>query len=318
MDPSGNPLRRLHRRPAPTASRGGSARLEGVNRACIYHSGCPDGFGAAFAVWRAWGDDARYLPRGHYDERLRAGDFEDAVIAFVDIAPDNDQLTSLGQVAEQVIVLDHHVSSQMRFMSDPAVENAMQLQGHTIHFDLEHSGAVLAWQHFHREPVPQLLQYVEDQDLWNWKLPRSEEVNAAIASYPRRFDVWNDLTLRSAEDLASEGTPILRAQQMEVTRVLHSTHLIAIGKRRVAAVNATLSRSSVGHELATEAAYGDPWGCVYRMTGDRVHASLYSIGEFDVSEIAGEYGGGGHRNAAGFTVTLRRWVDEFLQDPVAR
>ena len=79
----------------------------------------------------------------------------------------------------------------------------------------------------------------------------------------------------------------------------------------MAAVNATLSRSNVGHELATQAAYGDPWGCVYRMTGDQVYVSLYSIGDFDVSEIAGEYGGGGHRNAAGFSVSLTAWVRDF-------
>ena len=64
-----------------------------------------------------------------------------------------------------------------------------------------------------------LLRYVEDQDLWNWKLPGSEEVNAAILSYPRRFDVWNELLERSVEDLAAEGAPIVRANQMEVERV---------------------------------------------------------------------------------------------------
>jgi len=49
---------------------------------------------------------------------------------------------------------------------------------------MQHSGAVLAWQYFMpNEPVPDLLRYVEDQDLWNWKLPHSDAVNAAIATY---------------------------------------------------------------------------------------------------------------------------------------
>ena len=283
-----------------------------MNKVCIYHAGCPDGFGAAFAVWRSWGDDARYVARGHYDERLQPSDFVDALVAFVDIAPHNEELVSLGEVADQVILLDHHVSSQSRFMSDPAVENNLRLGGHYIHFDLDHSGATLAWQHFHPDtPTPLLLQYVEDQDLWNWKLPGSEEVNAAIASYPRRFDIWNELLLRSAEDLATEGAPIVRANQMEVKRVLNAAHTLAIGTKRVEAVNATHSRSNVGHELAVRAAFGDPWGCVYRMTADRVHASLYSIGDFDVSAIASQYGGGGHRNAAGFSVSLEEWVRDF-------
>jgi len=38
-----------------------------VKRICYYHAGCPDGFGAAWAVYRAWGNDARYVARGHED-----------------------------------------------------------------------------------------------------------------------------------------------------------------------------------------------------------------------------------------------------------
>ena len=34
---------------------------------------------------------------------------------------------------------------------------------------------------------------------------------------------------------------------------------------------------------------------------------LRSKGEFDVSEIAKGFGGGGHRNSAGFTVTELPW-----------
>jgi oligoribonuclease NrnB/cAMP/cGMP phosphodiesterase (DHH superfamily) len=283
-----------------------------MNRVCIYHGGCPDGFGAAFAVWRAWGDDARYISRGHDDEKLRADEFSGALLAFVDIAPNNDELSALADTTDQLILLDHHVSSQARFLSDPSVENKIEMAGHHVHFDLAHSGAVLAWQHFHpTTPVPELLQYVEDQDLWNWKLSRSDEVNAAIGSYPRRFDVWNDLAERSAEELANEGAPIVRANRMEVERVLHSAHPVAVGTRRVEGVNASHARSNTGHELAIRAAYGDPWGCVYRLTGDRVHATLYSIGDFDVSLIASEYGGGGHRNAAGFSVSLDEWVRDF-------
>ena len=72
-----------------------------MNKVCIYHGGCPDGFGAAFAVWRSWGDDARYIGRGHYDEPLLASHFADALVTFVDIAPDNDELSSLADAAEQ-------------------------------------------------------------------------------------------------------------------------------------------------------------------------------------------------------------------------
>ena len=36
---------------------------------CIYHGGCMDGFGAAWAIWRRWGDAVRYVP-GTYGKAL--------------------------------------------------------------------------------------------------------------------------------------------------------------------------------------------------------------------------------------------------------
>ena len=147
---------------------------------------------------------------------------------------------------------------------------------------------------------------MQDQDLWQWALPRSEEVNAAIGSHARDFAVWDALAERTPDDLAREGEPILRAQRIEILRALTTAHPIAVGDRRVEAVNALQNRSHLGHELAKRAAFGHPIGLVYRVTGRTVDASIYSIGDVDVSAIARRYGGGGHRNASGFSVPLRR------------
>jgi hypothetical protein len=283
-----------------------------MRRICFYHAGCPDGFGAAWAVWRAWGDAGLYLPRGH-DDRLRAHEYADDVVAFVDIAPHNDSLAELARLAAQVIVLDHHVSSRDRFAEDPALDDLLDAGGHHVEFDLSHSGAVLAWQHFHSgHPVPDLLLYVEDQDLWNWKLTNSEAVNAAIGSYPHSFELWDELLLAPIERLMEEGAPILRAHRRDVEASLRIAHPVSLGDLRVEAVNSLYRRSAIGHELAARAAYGVPCGLLYRISGERLDISLYSIGEFDVAQIAARYGGGGHRNAAGFHVTLREWLERFL------
>lgn len=283
-----------------------------MNRFCIFHAGCPDGFGAAWAVWKAWGDEGRYIPRGH-DDPLRPTDFEDGLVAFVDIAPPPKQLANLGQAAAQLVVLDHHVSSRDRI--EARVEDVRDLAhaGHLLHFDLNHSGAVLAWQHFHPDaPVPPLLQYVEDQDLWNWKLPHTREVNAAISATPRTFLDWDRLAAASVDDLATEGAPIVRSWQIEVERALQGAHPIALGPHRIEAVNARELRSLIGHELATRSRFGVPCGAVYRLTGRRVDVSVYSVDDFDVAALASQEGGGGHRSAAGFSVTIEDWLARFV------
>lgn len=283
-----------------------------MNRICFYHAGCPDGFGAAWAVWSAWGESARYIARNH-DHQIHAEEFEGDWVAYVDIAPDNEELSRLAEVAERVTVLDHHVTARDRYLQDFGVVNRCEELSHEILFDMGHSGAVLSWEYFAPDqPVPELLRYVEDQDLWNWALPRSQEINAAIGAYPYEFEVWSELAKRAPEELAREGEAIVRANRMEVLRGLRRAHPIRIGGRQVEAVNSSHVRSAIGHELATRAAFGIAWGCVYRITGDQVHATLYSIGDVDVAAEAKRLGGGGHRNAAGFKVSLREWLADFL------
>jgi len=282
-----------------------------MRKVCFYHAGCPDGFGAAWAVWRAWGDSAEYRPIGH-DEPIDAAAFEGAEIVFVDIFTRTDTLRALGDVAAHVLVLDHHVTSRNRFHAEPELEYDLNAYGHRVHFDLSSSGAVLAWRHFHDDDVPALLEYVQDQDLWSWKLPASEEVNAAIGSYPRTFDAWETLVARPIESLMAEGEPLVRSAKIEVARAVKKAHPIVVDGQRVEAVNSTAHRSAIGHALSERAAYGRPWGCVYRVSGNRVDATLYSIGDLDVSEVAVGLGGGGHRNAAGFSLRLERWLADFV------
>ena len=241
------------------------------------------------------------------------GECKDALVAFVDIAPARDELLELAGVAHQIVVLDHHVTARDRLASDPALLNELEAEGHELHFDLGHSGAVLAWNYFRPdEELPDLLRYVEDQDLWNWALPDSDAVNAAIASYPREFEVWDQLAKEKIDALVEQGKPILRANRMEVERRLDHAKPVALGTRRIEAINASTNRAQIGHRLAQRAKYGEAWGLVYRVEGAEVFATLYSIGEVDISKVALEYGGGGHKNAAGFRVSLERWLEEFV------
>jgi len=283
-----------------------------MKKICFYHAGCPDGFGAVWSIRGVWGERGHFIARSH-DDRVNMSECEDALVAFVDIAPAKDELQELAAVADQVVILDHHVTARDRLAGDVSLVNELEAEGHLLHFDLGHSGAVLAWHHFRsNEEVPDLLRYVEDQDLWNWALPDSDAVNAAIASYPREFEVWDWLAKEPMEALAEQGKPILRANRMEVERRLDHAKPVALGTRRIEAVNASTNRSQIGHELAKRAQYGEPWGLVYRVEGAEVYGTLYSIGDVDVSKVALEYGGGGHKNASGFHVGLERWLKDFV------
>lgn len=282
-----------------------------MRQICVHHAGCPDGFGAAWATWRGWGRQGEFIARGHED-RLRGKEVEDAFVAFVDIAPQNQELIELAEHAAQIVVLDHHVTASTRLLGDPDVCAAVEEFGHAMHFDMQHSGAVLAWKHFQPdEPLPALLEYVEDQDLWNWQLPHSDAVNAAISSHPHTLETWETLSQLPVSELVRQGEPILRANEVEIQRAVTKAAPIVIGEKRLEAVNSTTNRARIGHILAERSVFGEPWGCVYRLEGQVVSATLYSIGDFDVAKLATALGGGGHKNAAGFSVSLQRWLADF-------
>jgi hypothetical protein len=289
-----------------------------LRRVCIYHAGCPDGFGAAWAAWQAWGEDALYLPRSH-DDVLCARDWAGDYLLFADIAPPPEAWRELAAQVERLVVLDHHVSARDRYRGNPALVAEVEGAGHRVVFDLAHSGAVLTWQHLHEErPLPGLLAYVEDQDLWRWQLPASREVNATISSHLRSFETWGRLAATPVETLAAEGRPILRALRMEVDRALASAHRVELAGLVLEAVNARVQRAEIGHELAERRAFGTPAGVVYRLSERRVDISLYSVGDFDVARIAESLGGGGHRNAAGFSVPLAEWLARYVSASASR
>ena len=75
-----------------------------MRKVCIYHAGCPDGFGAAWAAWQAWGEEAFYVARGH-DDPLPAADYAGDFVLFADIAPPAHAWGDLIEQAERLVVL---------------------------------------------------------------------------------------------------------------------------------------------------------------------------------------------------------------------
>ena len=72
------------------------------------------------------------------------------------------------------------------------------------------------------------------------------------------------------------------------------------------AVNTSVHMSEVGHELANKSGtYGLIW---YLGENNNVKCSLRSNGDYDVSAIAKCFGGGGHKNAAGFSVDIQTFL----------
>jgi uncharacterized protein len=160
----------------------------------------------------------------------------------------------------------------------------------------------LSWHYFHPdELVPEILQYVEDRDLWKWQLPSSREVSAAMRSYKFNFEAFDDRVSSGVDrQLIAEGAAILRFQGELVNSIVKKPRWQVIGGYNVPVVNCSVMLSEVTEEMCKrnpEAPFAATW--FVKDDGHR-HWRLTSRNGFDVSEVAKLYGGGGHAAAAGF------------------
>lgn len=258
----------------------------------IYHSPCQDGFTAAWAVWKAH-PDWEFYPAKHGDP---PPDVVGRDVYFVDFSYKRPVILEMAKSAKVITILDHHKTAQADLVDLPS--NVF------VDFNMEKSGARLAWEHFHAsEEVPLLVQYVEDRDLWKFKYPETKDISCAIFSYPYDFKTWTSLQKDldfSIESLATEGSAILRKQDKDVEELLGNRFRMQIGGYDVPVANLPYTFSSDAGNILAQ---GEPFGATFYLDGESAFFGLRSTEDgIDVSEIAKMFGGGGHRHAAGFKV----------------
>jgi len=210
------------------------------------------------------------------------------------------------KAANSVTLIDHHKTAiedlQALFMQDSWTGEPKQLAHFT---DLQRSGATLAWDYlFPGEDRPLLLGHVEDRDLWRFKLPGTREIQAFVFSHEYSFELWDKLMSADQVELlkmTAAGAAIERKHLKDVAE------LVAVCKRRMVIGAYDVPVASLPYTLASDAAHlmaqGEPFAACYWDTAEgRVFGLRATDDGVDVSEVAKQYGGGGHAKAAGFKV----------------
>jgi nanoRNase/pAp phosphatase (c-di-AMP/oligoRNAs hydrolase) len=258
----------------------------------LYHAECADGFGAAWAIWKEF-PSALFIPVKHGNPP--PDELRDQRIVIVDFSYSRDTLELLAEHSKALLVLDHHITAEKALAGLPYA-----------YFDMKKSGAVLAWEWAHDKPVPWLLEYIQDKDLWNWALPASREINAAVASHPFDFQLWDRF---SQKELEHEGRAILRYEREIVGKLAAQAVLVDFQGVTVPSVQSAVLTSQIGERLSA----AHPFCIIWHDRDGRRYYSMRSREDgTDVGSIAALFGGGGHTHAAGFSIPLR--VDGSLPD----
>lgn len=272
----------------------------------IYHGNCADGFSAAWCFWRKYRDGADYVA-GVYQQE--PPDVTGRDVYLVDFSYKRAVVERMLTQANSVTLIDHHKTAieDLRPLKEQEVATNGQGQGDRFGWfcDLNRSGATLAWDYlFPGEQRPPLLGHVEDRDLWRFKLPGTREIQAFVFSHEYTFEQWDRLMSAGQVELlqmTAAGAAIERKHHKDVAE------LVGVCKRRMVIGGHDVPVASLPYTLVSDAAHamaqGEPFAACYWDTAEgRVFGLRAADDGLDVSDIAKQYGGGGHAKAAGFKV----------------
>lgn len=255
----------------------------------IYHANCTDGFGAAYAAWKLLGDRADYHAAKHGET---PPDVKGKNVVVLDFSYDNATTKKLMKSAKNFLIIDHHKSAMVELHDVTCTR-----------FDMNHSGAMLAWKFFHPgKEAPRMIKFIEDRDLWKWEIPYSKEFSAAFDMVPYDFEEFDKYLDDSAVDNAQErGAYILAYSKTVISKIAKQAVPRKLGGKDILVVNSPHWMSEIGAALSPKCDFAAIW--FYDHETRQVKVSLRAHHEdSDVSEIAKKYGGGGHRKAAGFAL----------------
>ncbi len=246
------------------------------------------------------------------------GRCNDKRVLMVDFSYKRPVLEKMMSYARDITILDHHKTAQAdletyAIFNPVTAANIDEVLAATqpglgpirAEFDMNRSGAMMAWQFlFPDSLIPMFIELIQDRDLWKFKFGEdTKKFSAALRTYPMDFKVWDKL-IAGWGGLVSDGESILRAHNANIAKFLADVYEDNIGGHRVPVVNVPYHYASdTAHAMLQKFPDAPFTACWFRRGDGMIQYSLRSEdSRMDVSEIAKKFGGGGHRNAAGYQV----------------
>lgn len=278
----------------------------------FYHKNCQDGFGAAWAAWKALGDSASYVPV-QYSEPLPEVSPRERVY-FCDFCPTLAELKDLSGIGCSVTVLDHHKTA----VEVLTPKNIAEIDGLDAIFDMDRAGAGITFDYFHpSKKRPLVINLIEDRDLWRFRNDLTKSISTRLNLLEKDFATWDAFILSVENDhvflpkIKYEGDLLLQSESKRADSMARKAVLVDFLGHTIPVLNVTELISEIGQ--AMNELYDETPFSLSFFVNDKgsFQISLRSNrSDFDVSVIAKRFGGGGHRGAAGFRLSFSDFQKE--------
>jgi len=288
----------------------------------IFHNPCPDGMTSALIV-------DKYMEMQSKNKLSTLMDFPSTVpvirygvtyypanynryppdvtgknVLMVDFSYRKNKILKMIEQSNKLLIVDHHKSAEKELDIIP--------DKHKI-FDMTRSGAALAWLYFFpKEPMPLLIQYVEDRDIWKKALKDTDAFSTWFSTVPMIFKEYSKY-LDNKLLLTMIQTKGLIYQELNKYKIDQTCKYIFPKFCKIRGnyyfvgyinINDPMLKSDVGNKALDIYKYLD-FSAVYSIS-DYTNSTNFSLrstdNHVDVSSVAFKLGGGGHRNASGVRV----------------
>jgi len=291
----------------------------------VTHRNCFDGVTAAWAFRSFNGDDFEWVQWNFGDEGVP--DTQGRVVYIADFSfPRDIMADKIILPSKKTIVFDHHKTAEaeldglIRYIRE---KHGINRTADEIHFDSSRSGAGITWDYFEKKHgqkrgfhSPRLLMQrenwlvnaVEDRDLWNFKIEYTKEIIAYLATVPMTMESWDAVYALGRTNVAERGRSIVQYIEMFSDKAVKTAKRETVEGYEVPTMNVQYMNGSDHLHKLHDSNPDDPFVVgFFRRSDGKWQLSFRSRDNFDCSEIAQRFGGGGHKCASGAVVEELPW-----------
>jgi oligoribonuclease NrnB/cAMP/cGMP phosphodiesterase (DHH superfamily) len=288
-----------------------------IKTVVLYHRGCNDGLASAWAASKVLPEGTIYLPY-QYGEDLPQAVWHNHLI-MVDLSPTPEQLALLyPHHIKSILIIDHHktaIDKLGHLMRVYSYNNYMLQRDDAqepvwILADSSHSGAVLTWAFFNNclttadwtSKIPQVLEYIEDYDLWKFNYGVTMPVNTWLLQGPsdfKRIDEMIDENGDVKKEVIEIGLMFM-AYDQSISKTVRKNYVEEgmYQGRKFAIINGPHHLRNIMCDALNDTY---EFSVCYSRRANRTVFSMRSVGP-DVAIIAERFGGGGHAKSAAFSL----------------
>ncbi len=227
--------------------------------------------------------------------------------------PQETMLSFYYHFKENLILIDHHKRS------DEEIDLALSKKNIKINGirDPKYAACFLVWKYFKKDSAPDFVKYIQDLDLWAFKLPDTKYFIAGLEDFKGTFTKKTinyvlkhldfDYFNIEKQKIIEKGKVVVEHQTKNIKEQLYYGKIINFYGRKTFIINTLFFASVFADVFFKEKKYKNIeiiiiWYKEYKTGKFKFSLRKRKESKVDLSLIAKDFNGGGHPGASAFTL----------------